>query len=70
MGLIEKIMNGDITTFFVQATGEYNEILPLVYSVPDKVSNPKDDKKPNTNKLLKKLREILKREKRQFKDKD
>ena len=70
VGLIEKIMNGDITTFFVQATGEYNEILPLVYLVPDKVNNPKDDKKPNTDKLLKKLREILKREKRQFKDKD
>ena len=70
VGLIEKIMNGDIGTFFVQGTGEYNNILPLVYSVPDKVSNPKDDKKPNQNKLLKKLREILKREKRQFKNQD
>lgn len=70
VGLIEKIMNGDIGTFFVQATGEYNEKLPLVYNVPDKVSNPKDDKKPNQDKLLKKLREILKREKRQFKDAD
>lgn len=63
-------MNGDIGTFFVQASGEYNERLPLVYSVADKVSNPKDDKKPNQDKLLKKLREILKREKRLFKDKD
>lgn len=68
--MIEKIMNGDIGTFFVQASGEYNERLPLVYLVPDKVSNPKDDKKPNQDKLLKKLREILKREKRLFKDKD
>jgi hypothetical protein len=42
----------------------------LVYSVPDKVNNPKDDKKPNQDKLLKKLREILKKEKRQFKDDD
>jgi len=55
-GLIEKIMNGNIGTFFVQATGEYNEKLPLVYRVPDKINNPKDDKKPNQNKLLKKLR--------------
>jgi hypothetical protein len=70
VGLIEKIMNGDIGTFFVQATGEYNEILPLVYRVPDKVNSPKDDKKPNQNKLLKKLREILRREKKMFKDED
>ncbi len=32
--------------------------------------NPKDDKKPNQDKLLKKLRESLKREKRMFKDLD
>ncbi len=38
--------------------------------MPDKVSSPKDDKKPNQDKLLRKLREILKREKRQFKDDD
>lgn len=34
------------------------------------MSNPKDDKKPNQNKLLNKLRVILKREKRAFKDLD
>lgn len=68
--LINKIMRGDIGTFFVQATDDINNIKPLVYLVPDKVTNPKDDKKPNQNKLLKKLREILKRERKQFKDDD
>lgn len=38
--------------------------------MPDKITNPKDDRKPNQNKLLNKLREILKREKKQFKDQD
>jgi hypothetical protein len=56
VGLIEKIMNGNIGTFFIQTTGHYNEKYPLVYRVPDKISNPKDDKKPNQSKLLKKLR--------------
>lgn len=69
-GLIAKIMRGDIGTFFVQVTDDINKIKPLVYLVPDKISNPKDDKKPNTGKLLKKLREILRREKKQFADKD
>ena len=63
-------MNGDIGTFFVQGTGEYVEMKPLVYRVPDKITTPKDDKKPNQGKLLAKLREILKREKRQFKSTD
>lgn len=37
----------------------------------DKVTNPnKDDRKPNQDKLLNKLREILKREKREFKNLD
>lgn len=63
-------MNGNIGTFFVQATGEYYEKYPLVYKVPDKLNNPKDDKKPNQNKLLKKLREILKREKKYFHNRD
>jgi len=55
-GLIEKIMNGNIGTFFVQASNEINDKKPLVYLVPDKINNPKDDKKPNQSKLLKKLR--------------
>jgi hypothetical protein len=42
VGLIEKIMQGDISTFYVQATGEYNFRLPLVYQVSDKNPNPKD----------------------------
>lgn len=70
VGLIEKIMNGNIGTFFIQTTGHYNEKYPLVYRVPDKISNPKDDKKPNQSKLLKKLRQILKKEKREFKNRD
>ncbi len=49
-------MNGDIGTFFVQGTGEYDELKPLVYSGPEKINNPKDDKKPNQGKLLAKLR--------------
>lgn len=56
MGLIEKIMAGDITTFYIQESEKYEERLPLVYSVNDKANNPKDDKKPNQDKLLKKLR--------------
>lgn len=63
-------MRGDIGTFYVQDTGEYDQRKPLVYKIPDKISNPKDDKKPNQNKLLNKLREILKREKKQFKNSD
>ena len=54
-------MKGEITTFYVQSLPEIDQMKPLVYSIPNKVSNPKDDKKPNQNKLLKKLREILKR---------
>ncbi len=49
-------MHGDISTFYVQGTGQYDKILPLVYQIPDKVSNPKDDKKTNQFKLIKKLR--------------
>lgn len=55
-GLIEKIMNGNIGTFYVQASPEIHDRKPLVYLVPDKINNSKDDKKPNQNKLLKKLR--------------
>lgn len=69
-GLISKIMRGDIGTFFVQVSNDINGIKPLVYLVPDKITNPKEDKKPNQNKLLKKLREILRREKKQFADLD
>lgn len=60
--IIEKIMQGEISTFYVQATGEYDKILPLVYQLPDKITSPnKDDKPINKAKLIKKLREILKR---------
>ena len=56
-GLIKKIMKGEIGTFYVQGlTEEINRDHPLVYKVPDKISNPKEDKKPNQSKLLKKLR--------------
>lgn len=69
-GLIAKIMRGDIGTFFVTEDEAINNIKPLVYQVPNKISNPKDEKKPNQNKLYKKLREILKRQKQQFKNED
>ena len=69
-GLIVKIMRGDIGTFFVQDDPAIASIKPLVYQVPNKISNPKEDRKPNQNKLMNKLREILKREKKQFKNKD
>ncbi len=35
-------MAGDISTFYVQNSGEYYERLPLVYSVNDKANNPKE----------------------------
>ncbi len=58
-------MQGEISIFYVQATGEYDKILPLVYQLPDKItSNNKDEKPVNRVKLIKKLREILKRKKR------
>lgn len=44
--------------------------MPLVYQIPDKVIGVKEDKKVNQAKLVKKLREILKREKREFKTLD
>jgi hypothetical protein len=49
-------MAGDISTFYSTASGTYNENLPLVYLTPEKMVSPKDDKKPNQNKLLNKLR--------------
>lgn len=63
-------MTGDISTFYSTASGTYNDNLPLVYLTPDKMAGPKDDKKPNQNKLLNKLREILKRQKVEFKTED
>jgi hypothetical protein len=54
-------MQGEISTFYVQQSGEYNEKVPLVYLIPDKIVNPKDNKEPNLNKLMKKLKEILRR---------
>lgn len=55
--IIEKIMQGEISSFYVQATGEYDRILPLVYQLPDKItSNSKDDRPINKTKLIKKLR--------------
>lgn len=68
--LIDKIMNGDISTFYVQGTKEYDMEIPLVYKTPDKQQAQKDDKKPNQNKLLKKLREIFTRKKRPHKNLD
>lgn len=64
-------MQGEISTFYVQATGEYDRILPLVYQLPDKITSSNKDEKPiNKNKLIRKLREILKRQKRDFKSPD
>jgi len=43
----------------------------LVYQLPDKItSNNKDEKPINKTKLIRKLREILKRQKREFKTPD
>lgn len=45
--------------------------MPLVYQLPDKItSNNKDEKPINKTKLIRKLREILKRQKREFKTPD
>lgn len=63
-------MKGEIQTFYIQGSEYYDQMKPLVYRIPDKITNPKDDKKPNQSKLLKKLRQILKREKKQFKNSD
>jgi hypothetical protein len=42
--IIEKIMQGEISSFYVQGSGEYDKIIPLVYLLPDKVSGSKDDR--------------------------
>ena len=55
-GLIAKIMRGDIGSFFAQGNPDCLKLKPLVYGVPNKVGNPRDDKQPNKNKLLKRLR--------------
>jgi hypothetical protein len=49
-------MKGEIQTFYIQGSEYYDQMKPLVYRIPDKITNPKDDKKPNQSKLLKKLR--------------
>ena len=46
-GLIAKIMRGDIGTFFAQEDPVINNIKSLVYRILTKVSNPKEEKKPN-----------------------
>lgn len=63
-------MQGEISTFYVQGTGEYDKVLPLVYQIPDKMLSSKEDKEPNKEKLIKKLKEILRRQKKEFKNKD
>ena len=68
-GLIARIMAGAIDPFYTQYQKEkYQNNEPLVFGMAEKISNSKDDKKPNTNKLLNKLREILRREKKPFKN--
>ena len=69
-GLIAKIMRGDIGTFFVQEDPAINNYRPLVYLVPNKISNPKEERTPNKSKLLNKLREILRRERKEYKNDD
>ena len=68
--IIEKIMAGDIGTFFAQQSAECNQILPLTYQVPDRFVPAQEDKEPNKDKLKKILMKILKREKRDFENKD
>lgn len=68
--IINKIMIGDIVTFYVQQSGEYNRPLPLVYQVPDRFTPPQQEKQPNREKLKIILLRILKREKRDFENKD
>lgn len=70
-GLIAKIMRGDIGTFFVQDTPDIRNIKPLVYSIPNKISNPREEKVPNKKKLLERLRQILRRPRtKKFKTED
>lgn len=69
-GLIAKIMRGDIGTYFSTGDPLIHDLKPLVYQTPNKISNPKEEKIPNKNKLLNKLREILRRERKQYKNKD
>ena len=70
-GLITKIMRGDIGTFFVQEDPAIDNIKPLVYQVANKMSNPKDDRAPNRNKLLNRLRQMMRKKKTtQFKTED
>lgn len=54
--LIEKILLGEIKTFFVQGSPEINGEKPLVYQTPPKFTAPKDKKQRDNEKLMKKLR--------------
>ena len=62
-------MAGAIDPFYTQHQKEkYENNEPLVFGMGDKLNNIKDDKKPNKGKLMKRLREILQREKKPFKN--
>lgn len=64
--LIEKIMLGEISSFFVQESPDVFKEKPLVYQTPPKAAVIVDTKPYNRDKLLKKLREIFTRTKREF----
>ena len=49
-------MRGDISSYFAQNSPAITLMKPLVYELPDKAGNPKDDRQPNRKKLLNKLR--------------
>lgn len=38
--LIDKIMIGDISTFYITASGQYENPFPLVYQIPDRFTPP------------------------------
>ena len=61
-------MAAAIDPFYTQHQKEkYESNEPLVFGMADKLNINKDDKKPNKGKLMKRLREILQREKKPFK---
>lgn len=68
--VVNKILAGEITTFFVEDYEVVNEHLPLSYQIPAKVLMPPDDKPQNKAKLISKLKEILSRKKREYSNED
>ena len=54
--LIDKIMAGEISSVFVQQSPDIFNNRPLCYGLPGKTMVAPDEKKPNHDRLIKKLR--------------